>query len=227
MENFRRPYFARSIAEFWQRWHISLSTWFRDYLYIPLGGNRVLKWRWYYNIMVVFMVSGLWHGANWTFVVWGALHGFYLLASSWTVRTRQAVTSILRLDRYPKLHQGIKIAVTFHLTLLAWVFFRANSLGDALNIIGNFASLRISGLWRTLPTGLYNQDLSRGWFELLTLFGLLGLLLFVQVKERGGQGRDILLSRPSWVRWAAYYAMLLAIIIMGVYDHAEFIYFQF
>ena len=89
MTNFRRPYFSMSIREFWQRWHISLSTWFRDYVYIPLGGNRVVKWRWYYNLFITFLVSGLWHGAEWTFVIWGALHGFYLIFAIWTTKLRE------------------------------------------------------------------------------------------------------------------------------------------
>src|SRR6185369_6184807 len=104
MKNFDRPYWARSIGEFWHRWHISLSTWFRDYLYIPLGGNRVSKWRWYTNLMVTFLVSGLWHGANWTFVAWGALHGTYLVTSIWTESVRRSFTRAIGLDRLPTLH---------------------------------------------------------------------------------------------------------------------------
>jgi D-alanyl-lipoteichoic acid acyltransferase DltB (MBOAT superfamily) len=109
MTNFLRPYFALNIREFWQRWHISLSTWFRDYVYISLGGNRVVKWRWYYNLFITFLVSGLWHGAEWSFVIWGALHGFYLIFAIWTVKIRN----------------------------FAWIFFRANNLHDAFLIIGN------------------------------------------------------------------------------------------
>ena len=89
MENFRQPYFSQSISEFWRRWHISLSTWFRDYLYIPLGGNRVAEWRWYFNLLIVFIVSGLWHGANWTFIIWGALHGLYLICSLYSYPEEQ------------------------------------------------------------------------------------------------------------------------------------------
>ncbi|MEO5585122.1 MAG: MBOAT family O-acyltransferase, partial [Flavobacteriales bacterium] len=99
MENFRRPYLAASVSEFWSRWHISLSSWFRDYLYIPLGGNRVLKWRWYYNLMITFLVSGLWHGANWTYVIWGALHGSYLVASIMLKRPSSRLVQAIGLHR--------------------------------------------------------------------------------------------------------------------------------
>ena len=106
MDNFKQPYLSRSIAEFWWRWHISLSTWFRDYLYVPLGGNRRGRQRWYFNIMVVFLVSGLWHGANWTFLAWGGLHGFYLLFSSWTVNIRERVENAVGLRQRPMLIAG-------------------------------------------------------------------------------------------------------------------------
>lgn len=108
MINFRQPYFSQSIAEFWKRWHISLSTWFKDYLYIPLGGNRVAKNRWYFNLMAVFLISGLWHGANWTFVLWGFLHGFYLVFSIWTQNIRDTISHAFRVDRFPALQRFFK-----------------------------------------------------------------------------------------------------------------------
>jgi len=109
MLNFRRPYLSRSIKEFWSRWHISLSTWFRDYLYIPLGGNRVVKWRWYYNLFITFLISGLWHGANWTFVVWGALHGFYLLAAIVTNNWRNKMSDTIGLSSLRHLNNFINL----------------------------------------------------------------------------------------------------------------------
>lgn len=126
MTNFRRPYFSSSVSEFWTRWHISLSTWFRDYLYIPLGGNRVSKPRWLFNLFITFLVSGLWHGANWTFVVWGALNGFYLI-----------LEVLLFKERKKNL---LNVLVTFVLINFAWIFFRANSIGDAFYIIKTIAT---------------------------------------------------------------------------------------
>src|SRR6201996_4148434 len=126
--NFLQPYFSRSVGEFWHRWHISLSTWFRDYVYIPLGGSRVSRPRHYANLMITFVVSGLWHGANWTFVIWGALHGLYLIAA-------QALAPLFPgLARVPA---WLKVMVTFGLVTFAWLFFRANSLGDAWFIAGH------------------------------------------------------------------------------------------
>ncbi|PIV92368.1 MAG: membrane-bound O-acyltransferase family protein, partial [Flavobacteriaceae bacterium CG17_big_fil_post_rev_8_21_14_2_50_33_15] len=121
MTNFCRPYFASSISEFWTRWHISLSTWFKDYVYIPLGGNRVVKWRWLFNLFITFLISGLWHGANWTFVFWGALNGCYLILEAIVFKRRR---------------DGIfNIVFTFILINFAWIFFRANSITEALYII--------------------------------------------------------------------------------------------
>jgi D-alanyl-lipoteichoic acid acyltransferase DltB (MBOAT superfamily) len=127
MENFRRPYLSTSVSEFWGRWHISLSSWFRDYLYIPLGGNRVVKWRWYYNLMVVFAVSGLWHGAAWTYVIWGALHGTYLIAAILLKPVTHRVGNALP----GPVNKALGVATTFTLVTLAWVFFRAHSAQEA------------------------------------------------------------------------------------------------
>ncbi|HZK78006.1 MAG TPA: MBOAT family O-acyltransferase, partial [Gemmatimonadaceae bacterium] len=135
MRNFDRPYLSRSISEFWGRWHISLSSWFRDFLYIPLGGNRVSRPRWYYNLFITFLLSGLWHGANWTFVIWGALNGFYLIFSLITADLRAAVAKAVGLAQRPALHNVVRILITFGLTTFAWIFFRANSLSDALHVI--------------------------------------------------------------------------------------------
>ncbi|NLF80287.1 MAG: MBOAT family protein, partial [Clostridia bacterium] len=135
MLNFDRPYFSRSIAEFWKRWHISLSSWFRDYVYIPLGGNRVKRSRWHMNLLITFLLSGLWHGANWTFVIWGGLNGAYLVLSLLSQNLRHKLVHAFALDRLPRLHRLLQVAITFGLICLAWVFFRANSFADALYMI--------------------------------------------------------------------------------------------
>ncbi|MBI2559318.1 MBOAT family protein [Candidatus Woesearchaeota archaeon] len=134
-ENFKMPYFSKSISEFWQRWHISLMSWFRDYIYIPLGGNRVSSVRWGINVAVVFLISGLWHGANWTFVIWGLLHAVYIIASRITEPIRNRLTATKSISRNDALHHVLQITTTFLLVNLAWIFFRAKSIGEGFFIL--------------------------------------------------------------------------------------------
>ena len=136
MKNFDHPYMATSIKEFWARWHISLSSWFKDYLYIPLGGNRCSKGRHLFNIMVVFLVSGLWHGAAWTFVLWGALHGLYQVVGSLTIKKRNALIESLGYSVNSAPVRVIRTIITFMLVCFAWIFFRANSISDAWVLLG-------------------------------------------------------------------------------------------
>lgn len=221
MINFRTPYFARTIAEFWQRWHISLSTWFRDYLYIPLGGNRVAAARWYINILIVFLVSGLWHGANWTFLLWGGLHGVYLIAGSVTSGFRERLRSLLGIANWPLLHRAWQTAVTFVLSTIAWVFFRANSPADAFYILRHF----IDGAHFHL-TDLYGLGgLAR--FE-WTLAAALVVVLFAvewMMVEKPPLVLNLWSKRPF--RWAAYYAGVFGVVCFGVFSRVQFIYFQF
>ena len=140
MDNFKAPYLAQSIPEFWRRWHISLSTWFRDYLYIPLGGNQVPKVVWAVNILLVFLVCGLWHGASWNYVVWGALNGLYIVASRLTRGVRKRLCAFLHIEEHTGLHIVVKIFLTFNLVCFAWIFFRAPTVHDALLIIQNMVA---------------------------------------------------------------------------------------
>lgn len=219
MENFRQPYFSRSIREFWGRWHISLSTWFRDYVYIPLGGNRVVQWRWYFNLLVVFLVSGLWHGANWTFVLWGLLHGIYMLATVSTTGLQARLVRGARLDRHPLILHGLQVIVTFGIVLFAWIFFRANSIGDALYIARNlFTDL-------SLRTG-YGLDVG-GVYEMAIIVLSLLTLLLVDAYEAAGRPGEGIFRRWTPVRWAVYYALIFSILIFGKFGITEFIYFQF
>lgn len=135
MTNFNRPYFARNISEFWKRWHISLSTWFKDYLYISMGGNKVSIPRWYFNLFIVFLVSGLWHGANWTFIIWGALNGFYLVFAIITRKFRDKMNKLSGIEKIPWLNHTFQILTAFVLTCFAWIFFRANNVNDAFHIV--------------------------------------------------------------------------------------------
>ncbi len=226
MDNFNRPYFSKSIAEFWRRWHISLSTWFRDYFYIPLGGNRVSKGRWYSNIFATFLVSGLWHGANWTFVFWGAIHGFYMLFGDLTKKARNKFVGVLTLNNYPLIYKQLKIAITFSLTCFAWIFFRANDLTDAIYIIMHLS----------LDTGK-TFFLNYLWEGEIALFGIPGefvlsvaLIIFLEIVhliQRKGSVRDMIAQKPIWLRWGIYLSIALSIMNFGVIDEIAFIYFQF
>ncbi|HXV27550.1 MAG TPA: MBOAT family O-acyltransferase [bacterium] len=232
MENFRQPYGAGSIPEFWKRWHISLSTWFKDYLYIPLGGNRVSIPRWFFNLSVVFLVSGLWHGASWTFVLWGALNGIYMIASIAFHDVRKGFTKYVALDRFPNLHKTLKILFTFHLICFAWIFFRANSFSDAGYIVSHlFAGLGYSlSHLRQLgwhETVLLGYNIGVGKVDFIVTLALIFFMEWIHWLQRRAGGMDFWRGNPLWFRWATYYAMIVFIVLFGV-DHAnQFIYFQF
>ena len=225
--NFRRPYFATSVADFWRRWHISLSTWFRDFIYIPLGGNRTSVFRWCAVITLVFLLSGLWHGANWTFLVWGALHGGYMIAGRLLRSLRAAVVRIMGINRCPRLLGLVQGAFTFALVCFAWIFFRASSLGQALEVIRN-----LFGGWDivTEPARLGHALLSMGLGrdDFLIVGAMLGIVAAVHwFQEKHGSVREALLRQPVAVRWTAYSGLLWAIFLFGVFQHKEFIYFTF
>lgn len=216
MQNFNRPYFSRSIREFWSRWHISLSTWFRDYLYIPLGGNRVGRGRNYFNLMVVFLVSGLWHGAAWTFVIWGALHGAYLLFELSTSELRARVVSALRLDRVPRLHGAFQMFVVFQLVAFGWLFFRANSLADAVLLLGNLFDASSNVVQRGFDA-----------YELVVSALLIVALCVIHALQKGANTADSIAHLPAALRWPLNYAFCVAILLFGEFNVSEFIYFQF
>lgn len=234
MTNFNRPYFARTIAEFWKRWHISLSTWFKDYLYVPLGGNRVNALRWSFNIVLVFLVSGLWHGANWTYIVWGLLHGLYMVCGRFTAPLRDSAVKMIGLSRVPFLHRLIQTGITFVLVCFAWIFFRANTMEDALYISGHLFS-GVGEYVRGLFTSMGVQGAGKlGPFQLgqlkkefmLLLFGLV-FLFIIEVIQRKLYIREWVRTQNVIVRWSLYYAFIFMIITFGVFGHVQFIYFQF
>ncbi len=215
--NFRRPYLARSTREFWTRWHISLSTWFRDYVYIPLGGNRHGRSLWLFNLLVTFVISGLWHGANWTFVIWGALHGLYLVLGITTLSVRERLRAAVGLPPESPVLRALQMAATFTLVSVAWVFFRAPSVPDALLVLSRLAD------WSTISlveTGLSPREL------LLTLSLVAGLFA-VELLQPTDDIRDGVATAPVWVRWPAYYALITVILVLGVFSQSPFIYFQF
>jgi alginate O-acetyltransferase complex protein AlgI len=205
IDNFKTPYFSKNISEFWRRWHISLSTWFRDYLYIPLGGNRVTAVRWVLNIMLVFAVSGFWHGANWTFVIWGAIHGFLFLLE----RAGEKIVSVQ--DSRNKVVNGLRILKTFVFLQITWVFFRSKSTDLALDVLGNVIK----------PQGVENIHLGP---ILLLLFGVFLLLDAVTYNKRF----------DTWIgnykapaRWFAYAILIFLITSFSGHFNHPFIYFQF
>lgn len=215
MTNFNHPYFSRNISEFWKRWHISLSSWFRDYLYISLGGNRVSIPRWYMNLFIVFLISGLWHGANWTFIIWGALNGFYLIFAILTKRPRDKFDELIGLNKFPKLKSFLQILTTFALSCFAWIFFRANNLKDALNIIKRIFTVK-GPLFYENPSIL-----------IFAFFGIL-FLLAVELKKEYYRGNFSFTHNKSWlVRNITYATLIVLILLIGVLDGGQFIYFQF
>ena len=203
MENFNAPYLSVTLREFWRRWHISLSTWLRDYLYIPLGGSRISNRRTYLNLGATMLLGGLWHGANWTFVIWGALHGIYLAL--------ERVLGIDGLDRakMPVVEKWARGIVTFHLVCLAWVFFRAPSAGYGIDVIMRIVSLAPG-------PGIGISPLV-----------VLGLLIAVQLLKARVDFHEIGLARPNLARWAAYLSLAVIIRILLGAPSPEFIYFQF
>ncbi len=204
MTNFNRPYFAASISEFWSRWHISLSTWFKDYVYIPLGGNRVKKPRWVFNLFITFLISGLWHGANWTFVIWGALNGVYLIIEALIFKYKR--TSV------------IHIIITFILINFAWIFFRANTLDNAYYIINKIF---------TAPGHLY---IGSGDDITASIYATIAIIILVAVelkKEFFDSLFSISKNKSEFVRILGYSILIFVILYLGVFGESQFIYFQF
>lgn len=212
MQNFNHPYFSRNISDFWKRWHISLTSWFRDYLYIPLGGNRVSPLRWGGNIMTVFLVSGLWHGAAWTFVIWGGLHGIYYFIEALLKRLFPQEQG----KKESHISAFLKMLVTFHAVVFAWIFFRAETFDKALTVIG-----RIGGSWGRVSLG--SSQVTAAINLLLIL-----LLFILDFSSRKGLCRNYFRPGrfPGWMRVIGYSALASGIALLGVTNN-NFIYLQF
>lgn len=229
MENFNTPYMSKSIKEFWSRWHISLSTWFRDYLYIPLGGSRKGTIRKYLNKIIVFLVSGLWHGANWTFVVWGGIHGLYQVIGEATYELRQKMLTKFKVKADSFSYGLGQMIITFILTDFAWIFFRADSLKGAFEIIQRIFTR--TDMWTLFDKSIYTCGLDEKEFKVM-IFGLVILLLVDLVKKVGNRRIDDFLSEQClWFRWGILLMLLFTCVVFGVYgvgyDASQFIYFQF
>ena len=228
MENFKQPYLAVSVADFWRRWHISLTSWFRDYIYFPLGGSRCSRLKRYRNIMIVFLISGLWHGAAWTYVIWGGLNGLMQVIGDILKPTREKILGKLRINTASFGQKLVRILLTFVLVDIAWVFFRATDLSSALDILKS--SFTVWNPWVLFDGTLYTLGLERidFWVMILSILLLLGVDI---IHANGIRIRDRILQQPLPVRWAVYYIAIFSILLFGIYgpgyDAASFIYFQF
>jgi alginate O-acetyltransferase complex protein AlgI len=226
MQNFERPYHASSINEFWKRWHISLTSWFRDYIWM------VLRWPWYRSIFLVFVLSGLWHGANWTFILWGALNGFYLIFAIWSFDFRKKLYRVSGLKKIPRIHKYLKVFITFHLILFGWIFFRANSLSDAFYVIGRIGA-SLGSLLANIPhparlwASLFEQDIGLSTHEFAIAIIAILMMECIHLLQGKKDLRDYLDTRPIGRRWAIYYIGLFSLLLLGIFHSQRFIYFQF
>ncbi len=221
MENFRAPYLSRDVKSFWKKWHISLTSWFREYLYFPLGGNRKGKWRGYINVLIVFGISGIWHGAGWTFLIWGLLNGLFQVLGAITQPLRQKLQRTLRIKPDNKLLALWQGLVTFGLMTVAWVFFRAGTLSEAVFICKRIALIFRDGLG-VLPLLLSGR-------RIVVLIPAMLLMLLEDVRISRGKGTA--LSQTTVRFWLCALAMLGAILVLGAYgpgfNAQDFVYFQF
>lgn len=225
MKNFDSPYLSKSITEFWRRWHISLSTWFRDYVYIPLGGSRNGKYKTYANLFIVFLVSGLWHGAAMTFIVWGAIHGFIIVFEKAFYKQRIELFKLLNINKDSFLNKIIFIPLIFVIVCFAWIFFRANSFGDSKIVLKHLFVNNFSNLTNDK---IYELGLDKTDF-LLSISLIFLLVLFEWTHKKLNIQRR-LSNQFIAVRWATYLMICFAIVILGIYGNdqvSEFIYFQF
>lgn len=226
MRNFAYPYFSQSMYEFWRRWHISLSTWFRDYFYVPLGGGRVQPLRREFNVLLTFLVSGLWHGASWNFVVWGGINGAAVVLERWfglhgsraaVPPTRPGGTSGI-----PGISTVLRMATTFLITLLAWVFFRATTIGGAFEIVRRI----LSGLVSPRGFAPFCVEVAKDP-ELRSMTAMVAALVLFEWRQRGQENPLQLDHFPLVVRWTAYTAILWLSLVLAAPSTGQFIYFQF
>lgn len=228
-ENFHSPYFAQSIQEFWRRWHISLSTWFRDYVYFPLGGSRCAKWKNYRNILIVFLLSGLWHGASWSFAVWGLLHGFYQIAGKVTKPYREKALCAMKINTEAGSYRVFRMAITFLLVDFAWLFFRAEGLGVAVDMLLHIlASRNVFPLMDALRNHTMGLDSPDMWVLTISV----AVLLIVDLLQYRGIDLQSAFARQNWLFRELFLVLfMLFVFIFGIWGNgfnaSSFIYFQF
>jgi len=239
MKNFDRPYLAGTISEFWRRWHISLSSWLRDYIYIPLGGNRCSVARMCLNLMVTFTLCGIWHGARWTYVIWGVLNGVYLVVGALTRDLREMAAVRTGLAGFPRIRRAMQVAITFILVCGGWAVFRSDTLAQAWKMtVAFYGSLGLLAI-SALPAAI--AAVQAAWSDTMPWVSVIGfvkvwilpvtwmaLVLAVQVMQSRGSVLERISRLPAPVRWAGYYGIVLVIILCGFYENKRpFIYFQF
>ncbi len=231
-KNFKSPYWAVSVSEFWRSWHISLTTWFRDYIYIPLGGNRRGRWRKYRNLLLTFTISGLWHGTGWNYVIWGGLNGFYQVVGDLTGRLRTRLRESLHIRTECASYRLLQRLITFAAVDFSWFFFRAEGFKIALQMLRH--GIQNIGLFTFFAPdnllGINTIALSEKNFFVM-LAGLALILLVDYMKKRGVDFKRRLAGQNIWFRWLVYYGLIFSILIFGIYgpehDASAFIYFQF
>ena len=226
MTNFNKPYHSRSISEFWKRWHISLSTWFRDYLYISLGGNRVSIPRTYFNMFIVFLVSGFWHGANWTFIVWGGLHGTFIVFAMLTSKYRKNFDDLTGISKVHWLNNTMNVVITFTLATYAWIFFRANNIQDGFFITAQLTKIpsEIMQVFKIHKIAFLHLPAIYQLKNCLYAILFLEVAHIVSIKYDFEHGFNKI---PKLLRWSAYYAGIIGIFYFGIFEKHAFIYFQF
>jgi len=227
INNFERPFLAQSISDLWRRWHISLTSFFRDYVYIPLGGNKKGNVRKYFNIMTVFLLSGLWHGASWNYVFWGGINGFFQIAGEILKPLRKKTSEVLEIREGSFGHRCYRTIATFLLFSFSFIFFRSESLISAIRMLRNCF---VYNPWKIFDGSLLSFGLK--WNDYLII--LLSLLLVLSVSilnERGIRIRERIDRQDTWFRWVVYISAIMAVLIFGMYgpgyDASEFIYFKF
>lgn len=229
MENFNAPYFAVNIKDFWRRWHISLSSWFRDYLYIPLGGNRKGQLRKYLNVMITFLLSGLWHGASWNYVVWGGLHGLYQVIGDALMPVRRKFAELTKMKTDCESYKLTQIFITFVMTTFAWIFFRAPSIDEAVGYIQRMGTRW--NPWVLFDGSMYELGVNRFQMNIL-LVALVILFLVDIIRYKKDMRIDVFMEKQNiWFRWLFLLLLIVLIAVYGAYGHAydakQFIYFQF
>ncbi len=237
MDNFKQPYLARSIGDFWKRWHISLSTWLRDYLFLPISYALTRRFdktrlfslnadRWAYVLAVLFtmLLCGLWHGANWTFVLWGLIHGLLLAVSFITRKPRKKLVKSLGLRKSSPVYKELRIMITFALVSFSWIFFRARSLGEAFTLISRMFSgsvpVKAAAVEGSMIVGLSAANF-------VTVVSAVVVLVIIEMLLEKRSIHHLLAERPTWLRWAIYYLVIFSILLFGIFEQQEFIYGRF
>lgn len=224
MKNFDHPYFADSIKDFWRRWHISLSTWFKDYVYIPLGGNRKCEARTCLNLFITFLTSGLWHGANWTFVIWGALHGGFQIIGRITQKLRNRIHSALCLTKIPKIHHVFRVLFTMALVCFGWIFFRANSLSDAIYAVSSIFTMDLPSFSELF--GIFKSIFGTR-AELYRLLLTMPVFLFASFLDYRKPIEKRVKAFPAAIRYTLYVLIIVYVLLFARAEMQDFIYFQF